>query len=717
MSLFDQLSGFEFPDVLMNSGPLPSTAGGPAGSDGSVDGVINGTNALLENISPYALGKSARTGSDRNYQQIPHRFQYIIPKLFLPHFDHGRGRCIPVSHAVDQGDIAFLLYGGDRAWFTSAQQFRTRAPPCAFATIDVVNYLLLCMQAATYNETWDRLTEDLIKDAQFQAALKKRRGKETLTEFEHVLVFRAIRLLIQQCFVPHGICAGSEHQGGQHEHDGGQPVQAAVNFVTTMTVDGKNVDLVNYWYEHSMIAGDELIFKLEKQHIRSKVFHLTKYYKEPVPMTVRTGPDDAAGDYHYWQLVPAILREPSGNPLPVDRNTFWHDHRSEGYWRIAQTFQTRAQNNSVKAFNQGLPLEVTFSPVWRSFSDCQYPGAYGPSIKVQVDAHDTTKQLTAHVTPKQIIWKYDAKDIFTLELKRNKYEVKTDLEHCKAWSAGKDLPASITYDKAAFDIQFICFQTDDKDQAISFKFEPLSMSSAQQAGTVSKKAPYQVVIPVSESRAKTEGVAYHVKMKIERDGKAAGFLHNFKCTEMKVLNNNLWHGHAVVPSITIAYTPLSIGLGGMSQFLDDEVSSSDSSRGGGGTNRSAGESSQTGRGTDRSGRGTDQADRGIVRSDGDKADDSTVLGNPRAGSVRTPLDPLSKGRSGQIDDGDIEEIIVEDEESSGARFPTAASFGLAPSAAAQGPAKKPRKTLRFLSDAAADAKPQGPTVSTADSGR
>jgi hypothetical protein len=40
MSLFSQLSGFQFPDVLMNSGPLPSTAGGPAGSDGSIDGVI-----------------------------------------------------------------------------------------------------------------------------------------------------------------------------------------------------------------------------------------------------------------------------------------------------------------------------------------------------------------------------------------------------------------------------------------------------------------------------------------------------------------------------------------------------------------------------------------------------------------------------------------------------------------------------------------------------
>ena len=178
-SLFSQLSGFEFPDVLMNSGPLPSTVGGPAGSDGSVDGVINGTSALLQNISPYALGKSARTGSDRNYQQIPHRFQYIIPKLFLPSFYHGTNKCIQVSHAVDQGDIAFLLYGGERAWFTSKEQFRSKAPPCAFAGIEVVNYILLCIQASPHQH-WEEITKDLLTHAPFRKALERRRGKKTL---------------------------------------------------------------------------------------------------------------------------------------------------------------------------------------------------------------------------------------------------------------------------------------------------------------------------------------------------------------------------------------------------------------------------------------------------------------------------------------------------------------------------------------------------------
>ena len=718
MSLFDQLSGFEFPDVLMNRGPLPSTAGGPAGSDGSIDGVINGTSALLENISPYALGKSARTGSDRNYQQIPHRFQYIIPKLFLPSFDGERR--IPVSHAVDQGDIAFLLYGGERAWFTSPQQFKPRAPPCAFAGIEVVNYILLCMQASPHDTTWKSLMEDLIKDPQFRDALEKRRKGKNMTEFDNVLVFKAMRNLVQQCFVPHGICAGSEHQGGQHEHDAGHPVQAAVNFVTTMTVDGKNVDLVNYWYEHSMVAGDELIFKLEKESFKSKLFHLTKYYKEPVPITVQpTGSDN-----HYWQLVPAILRDPSGKPHKPDINTFWHDHRSEGYWRIAQTFQTRAQNNSVKAFNQGLPLEVTFSPVWRSFSDCQNAGTYSPPIKVRVEAHDMTIDLTAEVHPKKIIWKYDKKDIFTLELKKNKYHVTTIADDCRAFSQDKDVKVSSTFDKKALDMQFIIGTT---TALTAFTFQPGNMNAAMQEGSVSATAPFQVLVPITVSGTPTTGVAYHVKMKIEGNDKSAGFLHNFTYEKMHVLNNNLWHGHTVVSSITLSYINFSnmsiesSQSGGSSQFkaMNKIMQSGDVAK-----------LSDISIATPGSGKMRPPSADDTVRRDNDRASGGKVSATPESGfrppsavdMVRRANDrdsggkvrgaPTEEGKGEEKDGGIAEDTSSEIDADLEARFPTAASFGLAPSAP-----KKQRKTLRFLSDSGADAKAQGPAVSTADSGR
>jgi hypothetical protein len=71
-ALFADLGGFRIPDVFMNQRPLSSVTRGPVGSDGTSDDVINGTISLLSGIMSYAYGDAARTGSDRNYQQIPH---------------------------------------------------------------------------------------------------------------------------------------------------------------------------------------------------------------------------------------------------------------------------------------------------------------------------------------------------------------------------------------------------------------------------------------------------------------------------------------------------------------------------------------------------------------------------------------------------------------------------------------------------------------------
>jgi hypothetical protein len=414
-SLFSQMSGFQFPDVMMNSGPLPSTAGGPAGSDGSVDGVINGTSALLGNISPYALGKSARTGSDRNYQQIPHRFQYIIPRLWIPHFSSET--FASASHAVDQGDIAFFMFGGSRAWWTCRDQYQTRAPQSAFGSIDMVNYILLCLQASK-TARWGHIRKDLVEHAPFHAAMDRRARQAAPVEFDAFNVFRAVRLLVQQHFVPHGICAGSEHQGGQHEHQGGRPVQAPVNFIITMTVDGKNVDLVNYWYDKSMVAGDELIFRLEKQDCRAtKEFHISRYYKDPVTVPAQIEPK-AGWDYAYWQLVPAILDSTQTNQPEPAVPAWWCDHRSQGYWRIAQTFQTRKQNN-INAFHRGMPLEVTFAPVWQSFAECEDLRGWSETyIQTCVTQHDNTQELAAEVTigPDKTVtaWTYRGARVLTI---------------------------------------------------------------------------------------------------------------------------------------------------------------------------------------------------------------------------------------------------------------------------------------------------------------
>ena len=151
-SLFADLrSGFRMPDVQMNKGPLPNTAGGPAGSDGTADGRYNFNTELLSGITPYAYGEAARMGSDRNYQQIPHRIQKIIQPLYLPQRDGKAGQPkLAMTHAVDQGDVAFavnlgadnqhLLLSPEDTFITKNDNVLASFTP--FCNLATVNYLL-----------------------------------------------------------------------------------------------------------------------------------------------------------------------------------------------------------------------------------------------------------------------------------------------------------------------------------------------------------------------------------------------------------------------------------------------------------------------------------------------------------------------------------------------------------------------------------------------
>lgn len=360
--IFAGVTGFKFPDTQMNKGPLPTVVGGPAGSNGTPDAVINGTSSLLQNIKPYAQGESARMGSDSNYQQIPWRMQYIIPQLFIPSFEEYESN-IAVSHAVDQGDIAFRLYTKDRAWFTSNSHAHTSLRPAAlvcFGNLDIVNYILVCLQHST-SATWQSIRMHMHYDRDDDPHKR----------------FTAIKRLVRQNFTPHGICAGSEHQGGKHEGSYA-PIESgrAVNFVTTMTLDGKNEDLVNYWHQNQQLAGDTLIFKLEKisaKDMRLRNYQLTRYYKQAVRRSVHI-PDDNAQS---WQLVPHVYRV--NDPVSATEPEF--DYRVAGYWRIAQSFQFRHATNSAKMLMTGPLLEVTFAPVWMDFSLCRQP-VRGPTVSV-----------------------------------------------------------------------------------------------------------------------------------------------------------------------------------------------------------------------------------------------------------------------------------------------------------------------------------------------
>ena len=151
-------------------------------------------------------------------------------------------------------------------------------------------------------------------------------------------------------------------------------MQAAANHVTTMTVDGQNRDLVNYWRVHDSSAGDQLIMRLE--YLPTSEYTLNHYYKQMA--TQRFSKEKMC-----WQLVcdrysisydPCLdpsQRHPAFKDPDFGDDTPCYDYCLDGYWRIGQLFQHRGKHDaSVKNFSddmvflRGQLLQITFAPVW-----------------------------------------------------------------------------------------------------------------------------------------------------------------------------------------------------------------------------------------------------------------------------------------------------------------------------------------------------------------
>jgi hypothetical protein len=103
--------------------------------------------------------------------------------------------------------------------------------------------------------------------------------------------------------------------------------------MTTMTVDGQNRDLMNYWHSHTIHAGDHLILALRETFPPKpqEIFSLNSYYKEPVTQTV------TVGEQSYCQLKTQVYGCAADSHTGLFFDDF--DYRRHTYWHIAQTFQ------------------------------------------------------------------------------------------------------------------------------------------------------------------------------------------------------------------------------------------------------------------------------------------------------------------------------------------------------------------------------------------
>jgi len=361
MSFFDKLSNVRKPDVVMNSGPLP-THGPPSFPNAK----INYNSDLLSGISPYEYGEPDHISSQTSYTNIAHRIQKIVPCIHFPNANSEGS--FPLSHAVDTGDIAFVLRLDRRsnvmrgnASFERLQLSRAVDP---LVNMQAVNYLLAGIQRYWNNldmTNWQQLLVDL------------RFVDDVYSDRKAFNVSDAIRF-ITEVARPFGIPHTSEMQGGQHEGSS-KAVTFPVNFVSAFLVDGRVDNLCNVFNNCNISNGDELILKLEKLPISTKdgnvKYHLNHWSKQ---LAVQQFKFEPGGVNTAWQIVPSVLS--TYEPRQVSEN---YDYREHGYWHIlrsqvmaktesADDWRYEASNRGIyyddRVVLRGALLEGTFTPTW-----------------------------------------------------------------------------------------------------------------------------------------------------------------------------------------------------------------------------------------------------------------------------------------------------------------------------------------------------------------
>jgi hypothetical protein len=289
----------------MNQGPLPDAGGLPTPLHATPDARINYNSSLLGDLSPYAYGEPGYLSSQNAYLNIPHKIQKIVPVVFLPEAKEGAKEFFDLSHPIDDGDLAFVLRLNRSSLFCTGLKngdmrragLGTAIDP--FINLCTLNYILSGMQLGLTHRNGD-LWEELLYNLDSHR-FGKSVGVDSRNYNTHPIGLDDIIHVVRHCIRPFGITRGSEKQGGQDQ----STLSAAtwpVSFVVSLTIDGKESNVVNLWHNHDLHAGNDLILRLKLMPLRP--YTLNHYYKG-VKRQTWSLPD---GQPRYvWQLVPDLL--------------------------------------------------------------------------------------------------------------------------------------------------------------------------------------------------------------------------------------------------------------------------------------------------------------------------------------------------------------------------------------------------------------------------
>jgi hypothetical protein len=419
------------PDVAMNHGPLPSqdASGWPSGFNGNPDGRIGDASSLLAGVKPYSYGGPDKLSTQAAYLNIPHVTQRLVPAITIP-LPLGGG-VFRLSHQVDDGDIAFVV----RCMFSPYEMVEEKkkyARQGVIFAIDplvnlaTVNYLLHGIQRHGFKEDehdwhslWVALGVDLhfphikIKMRDLEEAQKKIQNLDdmtfnrfTMTSYKRMVV----DYLVQNVIKPFGVPRGSEKQGGQHQGLINKSVTWPVDLVTSVVVDGRVINMVNFWKNETIHAGDDLLLYVEETECRQYVLshhhsnvcnysfqtlpkesmHMMDKYNETYKQQAKRcmhhlvqGTDfKIDDDFHhlllessdlcfrggeYTQKIFQLVTGVSSSNNKSVQQAVWKD----GYWHIArsQVMQYKHEEHQhiysrATSVLGGNLLQVTFEPTW-----------------------------------------------------------------------------------------------------------------------------------------------------------------------------------------------------------------------------------------------------------------------------------------------------------------------------------------------------------------
>ena len=387
-------SGIQFPQVVMNQGPLPGAGGLPQPLHEKPDSRINYGSSLLGDLTPYAYAEPGYLSSQNAYLNIPHKIQKIVPKVFLPEAKVGAKDFFDLSHPVDDGDLAFVLRLDRSSLFcTGLKNGDMRRAGLGTAVDPLINlctfnYILSGLQLGVTGATGDLWTEfffNLDKQRFGKAA-----GLDSRDYADNPIGLDDVIHVVRNCVRPFGITRGSEKQGGQNEGS----LSAAnwpVSFIVSLTIDGKESNVLNIWHYHDVHAGDDLVLRLKLMPVRP--YTLNHYYKSVKRQTWDLSSSSSDGKQHpgyVWQLVPDVFNLEAPKAKEVEEITRIHaslpknttlmrGERASALLRMKTVVNSRRHHNFLQVNSVSVPPELDWQSLgfWHIGRSQVMTGRYG----------------------------------------------------------------------------------------------------------------------------------------------------------------------------------------------------------------------------------------------------------------------------------------------------------------------------------------------------